>query len=132
MSESHVDRGMAVRRAVLGMRTSMPRWRHATDFTARLSALSDRERLGRHLDAAGLERKTRSMLVIAITAALGRLEERSCICARAGHISALPRHEVKELLCCRSRRRYPACPAAIPPSKDCRKVYRQSSRGAGP
>jgi 4-carboxymuconolactone decarboxylase len=70
-----------------------------------------------------LERKTRSMLTIAITAALGRLEELE-LHMRASRNTGVSRDEMRELLLHVAA--YAGVPAANTAFKIAAKVYRES------
>ena len=118
MSESPFERGLAVRRAVLGDAHVDASMENATDFTRDFQHYLTENVWTR----PGLERKTRSMLVIAITAALGRLEELE-LHLRASRNTGVTRDEVKELLL--QVGAYAGVPAANTAFKIAAKVYRQ-------
>jgi 4-carboxymuconolactone decarboxylase len=129
MSESQFDRGMAVRRAVLGDAHVDASMENATDFTRDFQRYLTENVWGDIWTRPGLERKTRSMLVIAITAALGRLEELE-LHLRASRNIGVTRDEVKELLL--QVGAYAGVPAANTAFKIAAKVYRQIDEEQGP
>ena len=129
MSESQFDRGMAVRRAVLGDAHVDASMENATDFTRDFQRYLTENVWGDIWTRPGLERKTRSMLVIAITAALGRLEELE-LHLRASRNTGITRDEVKELLL--QVGAYAGVPAANTAFKIAAKVYRQIDEERGP
>jgi 4-carboxymuconolactone decarboxylase len=129
MSESQFDRGMAVRRAVLGDAHVDASMENATDFTRDFQRYLTENVWGDIWTRPGLERKTRSMLVIAITAALGRLEELE-LHLRASRNTGVTRDEVKELLL--QVGAYAGVPAANTAFKIAAKVYRQIDEERGP
>jgi len=122
MSESPFERGLAVRRAVLGDAHVNASMENATDFTRDFQHYLTENVWGDIWTRPGLERKTRSMLVIAITAALGRLEELE-LHLRASRNTGVTRDEVKELLL--QVGAYAGVPAANTAFKIAAKVYRQ-------
>jgi 4-carboxymuconolactone decarboxylase len=122
MSESPFERGLAVRRAVLGDAHVDASMENATDFTRDFQHYLTENVWGDIWTRPGLERKTRSMLVIAITAALGRLEELE-LHLRASRNTGVTRDEVKELLL--QVGAYAGVPAANTAFKIAAKVYRQ-------
>jgi len=122
MSESPFERGLAVRRAVLGDAHVDASTENATDFTRDFQHYLTENVWGDIWTRPGLERKTRSMLVIAITAALGRLEELE-LHLRASRNTGVTRDEVKELLL--QVGAYAGVPAANTAFKIAAKVYRQ-------
>jgi 3-oxoadipate enol-lactonase/4-carboxymuconolactone decarboxylase len=70
-----LERGMEERRAVLGDAHVDRATANATDFTRAFQALITRYAWGTIWTRPGLDRRTRRLLVLAVTAALGRLEE---------------------------------------------------------
>ena len=129
MSESPFERGLAVRRAVLGDAHVDASMENATDFTRDFQHYLTENVWGDIWTRPGLERKTRSMLVIAITAALGRLEELE-LHLRASRNIGVTRDEVKELLL--QVGAYAGVPAANTAFKIAAKVYRQIDEEQGP
>lgn len=69
------DAGLKVRRAVLGAEHVDRSLGHATDFTRDFQELITRYAWGAVWRRPGLDQRTRRLLVLAITAALGRREE---------------------------------------------------------
>jgi 4-carboxymuconolactone decarboxylase len=122
MTDSKYERGMAVRRAVLGDRHVDASLEGATDFTRDFQRYLTENVWGDIWTRPGLERKTRSMLVIAITASLGRLEELE-LHLRASANTGVTREEVKEVLLHVAG--YAGVPAANTAFKIAAKVYRQ-------
>jgi 4-carboxymuconolactone decarboxylase len=122
MTDSKYDRGMAVRRSVLGDRHVDASLEGATDFTRDFQRYLTENVWGDIWTRPGLERKTRSMLVIAITASLGRLEELE-LHLRASVNTGATRDEVKEVLMHVAG--YAGVPAANTAFKIAAKVYRQ-------
>ena len=122
-SESKYERGMAVRRAVLGDRHVDASLEAATDFTRDFQRYLTENVWGEIWTRPGLERKTRSMLTIAITASLGRLEELE-LHMRASRNTGVSRDEMRELLLHVAA--YAGVPAANTAFKIAAKVYRES------
>ena len=97
MSDVLFEKGMAVRKAVLGEAHVARAEANKTDFDA------DWQRyVAEHAWAAvwtrpGLEKRTRSMLTIAMLAALGRLDELG-LHIRATRNTGVTQEEVKEVL----------------------------------
>lgn len=97
MSDERFERGMAVRRAVLGEEHVERAQAGTTEFTRDFQALITNYAWGEIWTRPGLDRKTRSMLTIAITAALGRTEELR-LHVRATRNTGVTRDEVREVL----------------------------------
>ncbi|HEX3463750.1 MAG TPA: 4-carboxymuconolactone decarboxylase [Candidatus Elarobacter sp.] len=97
MSDERYDRGMLVRRAVLGEEPVDRAQASTTEFTRDFQDLITRYAWGEIWNRPGLDRKIRSMLVIAITAALGRTEELR-LHVRGARNTGVMRDEVKEVL----------------------------------
>jgi 4-carboxymuconolactone decarboxylase len=97
LSDDTYEKGMAVRKSVLGAEYVERAEANKTAFDADWQRYVAEHAWGAVWTRPGLERKTRSMLTIAMLAALGRLEE------LAAHIQAtrntgVSRDEVKEVL----------------------------------
>ncbi len=97
MADDQVERGMRVRRAVLGEEHVDRAQASTTEFTRDFQEFITRYAWGDVWSRPGLDRKTRSMLVIAITAALGRTEELR-LHVRGSRNTGVTREEVREVL----------------------------------
>ncbi len=71
MSDDQFDKGMAVRKAVLGADYVARAGAHKTDFDADFQRYVTENAWGAVWSRRGLERKTRHMLTLAMLAALG-------------------------------------------------------------
>lgn len=91
------DRGLEVRRQVLGRDHVERAMREATPFTEDLQTLITQYAWGDVWSRPGLDRKTRSLLTIALLAALGHEEELK-LHIRATRNTGVSRDEVKEAL----------------------------------
>ena len=96
MSELY-DQGMAVRRAVLGDAYVDRSLQSGTEFREPMQELVTEFCWGAVWNRPGLERKTRSLLTIAMLAALGRTDELK-LHVRATRNTGATREEVKEVL----------------------------------
>ncbi len=97
MSDDRLERGMAVRRAVLGEEHVDRAQASTTEFTRDFQELITRYAWGEIWTRPGLDRKTRSLLTIAILASLGRAEELR-LHVRATRNTGATRDEVREVL----------------------------------
>ncbi len=97
MNDERYERGMLIRRAVLGEEHVDRAQASVTEFTRDFQELITRYCWGEVWSRPGLDRKTRSMLVIAITAALGRTEELR-LHVRGARNTGVTREEVREVL----------------------------------
>jgi len=97
MPDEKFDRGMIVRRAVLGEEHVDRAQAGTTEFTRDFQELLTRYAWGEVWSRPGLDRKTRSLLTIAITASLGRWEELR-LHVRGARNTGVTRDEVKEVL----------------------------------
>jgi 4-carboxymuconolactone decarboxylase len=97
MPDERYDRGMLVRRAVLGEEHVDRTQASTTEFARDYQELITRYAWGEIWNRPGLDRKIRSMLVIAMTASLGRLEELK-LHVRGARNTGVTRDEVKEVL----------------------------------
>jgi 4-carboxymuconolactone decarboxylase len=88
---------MLIRRAVLGEEHVDRAQAGTTEFTRDFQELITRYAWGEIWNRPGLERKTRSMLTIAITGALGRWEELR-LHVRGARNTGVTREEVREVL----------------------------------
>ena len=89
--------GLAIRRRVLGDAHVTRATRNATDFDRDFQAFITRYAWGEIWTRPGLPKKTRSLLTIAILAALGREEELK-LHVRASRNTGASANEVKEVL----------------------------------
>ena len=105
--------GEATRRRVFGDDDGAPAYMRTVNTEATFGALWSRP---------GLDRKTRSMLAIALLAALGHHEELK-LHVRATRNTGVSRDEVKEVLL--QTAVYAGVPAANSAFKDAREAYRQ-------
>ena len=97
MSDDLFDKGMAVRKSVLGAEYVARAEANKTEFDADWQRYVTENAWGAVWTRPGLEKKTRSMLTIAMLAALGRQEELGAH-IRATRNTGVTRDEVKEVL----------------------------------
>lgn len=97
MSDDLFDKGMAVRKAVLGAEYVARAEANKTEFDADWQHYVTEHAWGTVWTRPGLEKSTRSMLTIAMLAALGRHEELGAH-IRATRNTGVSRDEVKEVL----------------------------------
>ena len=97
MTDERYERGMVVRRAVLGEEHVERAQAGTTEFTRDFQELITRYAWGEIWTRPGLDRKTRSLLTIAILASLGRSEELR-LHVRATRNTGATRDEVRETL----------------------------------
>lgn len=97
MSDDLFDKGMAVRKAVLGAEHVARAEANKTEFDADWQRYVAEHAWGAIWTRPGLEKKTRSMLTIAMLSALGRHEELGAH-IRATRNTGVTREEVKEVL----------------------------------
>ncbi len=97
MTDKRYERGMVVRRAVLGEEHVERAQAGTTEFTRDFQELITRYAWGEIWTRPGLDRKTRSLLTIAILASLGRAEELR-LHVRATRNTGATRDEVREVL----------------------------------
>jgi 4-carboxymuconolactone decarboxylase len=97
MTDDRYERGMVVRRAVLGEEHVERAQAGTTEFTRDFQELITRYAWGEIWTRPGIDRKTRSLLTIAILAALGRAEELR-LHVRATRNTGATRDEVREAL----------------------------------
>src|SRR3712207_9181174 len=95
MSESY-DRGMRVRREVLGDNHVDTAIERPTEFTADFQDFITRYAWGEIWARPGLDRKTRSCITLTALVALGRLEELE-MHVRAAQRNGLSTDEIKEV-----------------------------------
>ncbi|HEY7557112.1 MAG TPA: 4-carboxymuconolactone decarboxylase [Candidatus Binatia bacterium] len=97
MSDDLFAKGMAVRKSVLGAEYVARAEANKTEFDADWQRYVTENAWGAVWTRPGLEQKTRSMLTIAMLAALGRHEELGAH-IRATRNTGVSRDEVKEVL----------------------------------
>ena len=97
MSESDYDRGMRVRREVLGDEHVDAAIENTTPFTAEFQDLITRYAWGEVWARPGLDRRTRSCITLTALIALGR-EEELAMHVRAALRNGLTHAEIKEVL----------------------------------
>ena len=97
MSDDAFEKGMAVRKSVLGAEYVARAEANKTEFDADWQRYVTEHAWGAVWTRPGLEKRTRSMLTVAMLAALGRLEELGAH-IRATRNTGVSRDEVKEIL----------------------------------
>src|SRR6266446_6157529 len=96
MMESRFDRGMKVRKEVLGSEYVEQAQARTTEFDADFQRFITETAWGFLWARPDLDRRTRSLVTIAILAALGR--EELALHLRASHNTGVDPHEVAEVL----------------------------------
>ena len=97
MSDDSFDKGMSVRKAVFGAEYVARAEANKTEFDADWQRYVTEHAWGAVWTRPGLERRVRSMLTIAMLAALGKLEELGAH-IRATRNTGVTQDEVKEVL----------------------------------
>ena len=97
MADDLYEKGMEVRRSVLGAAHVERSTQRATEFDRDFQEFITRTAWGSVWTRPGLDRKTRSMLTIAMLAALGQ-EHELALHIRATRNTGVSREEVKEIL----------------------------------
>ena len=97
MASERFERGLSVRKAVLGADHVARSQAKATAFTGDFQTYITETVWGDIWTRPGLDRKARSMITIAMLAALGRSEELK-LHIRASRNTGVTRDEVKEIL----------------------------------
>ena len=97
MSDELFEKGMAVRKAVLGADYVARAEANKTDFDADWQQYVTEHAWAAIWSRPGLERRTRSMLTIAMLASLGRVDELAAH-IRATRNTGVTQDEVKEVL----------------------------------
>jgi 4-carboxymuconolactone decarboxylase len=97
VSESQYDRGMSVRREVLGDAHVDAAIEHTTEFTAEFQDLITRYAWGEIWSRPGLDRRTRSCITLTALVALGREDELAMHVRAALRVGLTP-DEIKEVL----------------------------------
>ena len=95
--EERAEQGMAVRRAVLGDAHVDRAAANATEFSAPFQDFITRYAWGEIWNRPGLSRPQRSMITLAVLAALGR-EEELALHARAARRNGLTDEQIAEVL----------------------------------
>lgn len=119
------QRGMKTRTEVLGKAHVERATQRATDFDRDFQAYITRHCWGDVWNRPGLERKTRSMLNIAMLASLGREDELK-LHVRASRNTGVTRDEVKEILI--QVAVYAGVPAANTAFRLAREVFEQMDK----
>ena len=128
MSEDTFDRGLAIRKEVLGASHVERSLSGADDFTRPYQELMTEYCWGAVWGRPGLSRKTRSLLNLAMLTALGR-EEEFKLHARAALRNGVTREEIQEVLL--QAMIYCGVPAANSAFKQAREVFAQMEREEG-
>lgn len=97
MSDDRRERGMSVRRQVLGEEHVDAAVERTSDFTAEFQDLITRYAWGEIWDRPGLDRRTRSAITLTALVALGQRDELE-LHIRAALRNGLTRDEIKEIL----------------------------------
>lgn len=97
MTDEHYERGMRVRREVLGDEHVERTLKQTTPFTEAFQDFITRYAWGAVWDRPGLDRRTRSALTLALLAALGREHELE-LHLRAARRNGLTEEEIGEVL----------------------------------
>ncbi len=119
------ERGLGVRTAVLGAAHVERARQRATEFDRDFQAFITRQAWGEVWTRTGLPRKTRSMLTIAVLAALGHEAELK-LHIRATRNTGVTRDEVKEILI--QTAIYAGVPAANSAFQHARGVYEEMEK----
>lgn len=122
MSEDSFEKGMAVRKAVLGAEYVARAEANKTDFDADFQRYVTEHAWGAVWTRPGLERNVRSMLTIAMLASLGRFEELGAH-IRATRNTGVTREQVKEVLL--QVALYAGAPAANTAFAVAKKIYQE-------
>jgi len=122
MAEDFFEKGMAVRQAVLGAEYVARAEANKTDFDADFQRYVTEHAWGAVWARPGLEKRIRSMLTIAMLAALGRVEELGAH-IRATRNTGVTRDEVKEILL--QVALYAGAPAANTAFAVAKKIYQE-------
>ena len=128
MTDSY-ERGMTVRRTVLGDAHVDRATAGATDFTREFQELITRYAWGEIWTRPGLDRKTRSCMVLTAMIALGHWDEFR-LHVRAGFTNGLTQDELKEVIL--QAAIYCGVPAANHAFKEAAAVMAERDRDAGP
>jgi len=97
MTESKFEKGMEIRKKILGEAHVERSWKNATDFDQDFQELITETAWGSAWSRPGLDLKTRHMIVITVLTALGR-ENELALHINASHNSGITEEEMRELL----------------------------------
>lgn len=97
MSESRFDQGMAMRKSVLGAEHVARAEANKTDFDADFQRIITEGAWGTIWTRAGIDKRTRHMVTLAIIAALGKDDELA-MHIRATRNTGVTQEEVREIL----------------------------------
>lgn len=125
MAEDLFEKGMAVRKAVLGAEYVARAEANKTDFDVDFQRYVTEHAWGAIWARPGLEKRIRSMLTIAMLAALGRVEELGAH-IRATRNTGVSRDEVKEILL--QVALYAGAPAANTAFAVAKKIYQEMDK----
>jgi 4-carboxymuconolactone decarboxylase len=129
MADDSFERGIEVRRAVLGDRHVDRSVAKTTDFTRDFQEFITRYAWGDVWSRPGLDHRTRSLLTIAMMASLGRYDELR-LHVRATANTGVTRDEVREVLL--QVAVYAGVPAANSAYHHAADVYREMDEEAAP
>jgi 3-oxoadipate enol-lactonase/4-carboxymuconolactone decarboxylase len=127
--EGLYERGLAVRKSVLGAAHVERASQRATELDREFQAFITRQAWGEIWTRPGLDRRTRSMLTIAMLASLGHEQELK-LHLRATRNTGVTRDEVKEILM--QTAIYAGVPAANSAFGHAREVFAEMDRDAAP
>ena len=119
MSDDTYERGLKVRREVLGEEHVDAATAAATDFTRDFQELITRYAWGEIWARPGLDRRTRSLITVGILAALGRTEELALHLRATRNTGATPAEVAEALL-------HVAVYAGVPRANHALKVIRET------
>jgi|SRR3990172_4333064 len=129
MTDELFERGLKVRTEVLGRRHVEQSRSNATDLDRDFQTFITRCAWGEIWSRPGLDRKTRSMLTIALLTALGHFEELK-LHIRATRNTGVSREEVREVLLHTAI--YAGIPSANTAFREAREMYEQMEKEATP
>ncbi|HEY5730015.1 MAG TPA: carboxymuconolactone decarboxylase family protein [Anaerolineales bacterium] len=124
MTESKFDKGMKVRKQVLGEEHVERSWANATDFDRDFQEFITESAWGAWA-RPGLDIKTKHMIVIAVLTALGR-EKELTLHINASHNSGITPDEMRELLI--QIAPYAGIPASLTAFGIAKKFYTEQSK----
>jgi len=125
LSDDLFEKGLAVRKSVLGAEYVARAEANKTEFDADWQRYVTENAWGAVWTRPGLEKKTRSMLTIAMLAALGRQEELGAH-IRATRNTGVSRDEVKEVLL--QVAVYAGAPAANAAFAAAKRIYKEMDK----
>jgi len=126
LADDRYDKGMAVRKTVLGAEYVARAEANKTEFDADWQRFVAENAWGAVWTRPGLEMRSRSMITIAMLAALGRLEELGAH-IRATRNTGVTKDEVKEVLL--QVAVYAGAPAANSAFATAKRVYKEVESG---